>query len=554
MKSVLWLIGLLLPLSLYGQPPFNIELPNEIKHHDDYNSIVYINPDYTDGNSDGSKSRPYTSWSDIGSFSPNTAYLQKGGTRDNNMSGFEVKADNVLIGAYGSGNRPVISGRIYIIGDYVTLRDMEISGGGVEINHPSPHPVGTVIYNNVIHGGPILSAGNQFRILHNELYDVYRDGMFIQYARNFEIAYNHIHHVNTAWEDSHSQDVASGDGIQLNQTNRWWVHHNIIDRSNSGNKFCLIATQNLSGVEVQKGLMEYNTLKGPLREGDGGASIFIGGAHDSIFIARNTIKGPSGAALYHHSNMHFYNNIVDGTYRGVVTASNTGYVYNNLFVNIESAQVTSGSNHLYNNIFEKSSGLKNVSSKDNNIYLDQTSPEQVFVDFSRENYELKEGSPAINAGDWKSFFAEHYDHGLDSNEVPQNSNIDVGPFQYSANTQDDSDDQDSTDNDNDQDTTDTQDSTDVTTGIGDQSRQEVMKIFPNPANNTLYVTVDDIPVKSYLTVVSMEGKAVLRREIYPSSGEKRIMINLSGLPKGVYILRLHNPGMMRAKKFIKSNR
>jgi len=70
--------------------------------------IVYIDPENTnDVLEDGSSEHPFDSWLDI-TWSEGFSYLQKRGTTANEISKISIYANNVVIGAYGEGENPVI--------------------------------------------------------------------------------------------------------------------------------------------------------------------------------------------------------------------------------------------------------------------------------------------------------------------------------------------------------------------------------------------------------------------------------------------------------------
>ena len=124
-------------------------------------------------------------------------------------------------------------------------------------------------------GGVTLGTyggGAGSRILDTEVLNIRDDGMFMQGLQDLEIGHCRVWNVNQNWKPPYtSQKEAGGDAIQLSQCDRWHVHHNALDRTNSGNKFCFIAT----GDQTQ-GVFEQNRLTGPLTSGDGGASVYLG--------------------------------------------------------------------------------------------------------------------------------------------------------------------------------------------------------------------------------------------------------------------------------------
>lgn len=74
------------------------------------------------------------------------------------------------------------------------------------------------------------------------------------------------------------------------------------------------------------------------------------------------------------------------------------------------------------------------------------------------------------------------------------------------------------------------------------------KVFPNPASNVLNISIPGVVnPKSTAQVMDVNGKAVLTQSI--SSNQETI--NISNLPKGVYMLRIKNGGKETVSRFSK---
>jgi hypothetical protein len=93
-------------------------------------------------------------------------------------------------------------------------------------------------------------------------------------------------------------------------------------------------------------------------------------------------------------------------------------------------------------------------------------------------------------------------------------------------------------------------------GIGeyysDKLNNKKLNIYPNPAKDILNVKLD-VDKKGYLTVTvfDMTGKVVLSENKNLSSGQNSFNINVSGLPKGNYLLTVNNKTSIKAQQFIK---
>lgn len=248
----------------------------------------YIDPSAeTDGS--GTELSPYNTWSSVPFVSNNVNWLQKSGTTAIFTSGFKsINANNVHIGTYGGTERAKIlvnntytqyfieSRKKLIIENFEienTYQDENGQYGGSAIRVRDGE--GSWIYNCKLHGfggGVLLSptslnpvvAWKNCKILFTEVYDMALDGLFINCVSDIEIAHCYIHHVNLMYHYNTSEAVSPGDGIQIQYTEvadgdylRFNIHHNTIDRRDSGNKFCLIFG---AGTLVRKyeGLVKYN--------------------------------------------------------------------------------------------------------------------------------------------------------------------------------------------------------------------------------------------------------------------------------------------------------
>ena len=79
----------------------------------------------------------------------------------------------------------------------------------------------------------------------------------------------------------------------------------------------------------------------------------------------------------------------------------------------------------------------------------------------------------------------------------------------------------------------------------DDRENSILSVYPNPAKNTINVAFDK-PIDS-VNVLGMDGR-VFSQQIVTS---KQAQINISNLPKGVYILRIKSGNTVEHKKFIK---
>lgn len=85
-----------------------------------------------------------------------------------------------------------------------------------------------------------------------------------------------------------------------------------------------------------------------------------------------------------------------------------------------------------------------------------------------------------------------------------------------------------------------------TTGIAFYNEGSI-RLYPNPAANTLYVENEDSPIE-YVIVLDMNGKAILRQDVL----EHKAIINVSFLPNGMYFVKTYCNGSFQINKFVKS--
>lgn len=414
--------------------------------------VVYIDPDNSgDSSMDGSRAHPFASFDDF-SFEAGHAYLFRRGSNLTYGDSVSVTQDDLLLGAYGSGARPVYhctaddsNGNVHALVNWngpqnLTIRDLEIHAPEATscVRLMGEGGSNATIDNCVAHGsgwGVRAFSLTGLRLVYNTVYDIGEDGMFIQGVSDIEVGYNHIHHINTNWEPPYTpQDQAGGDGVQFSGCNAWHVHHNLIDRTNSGNKFCFIS----NNPDQDDGVVEHNTLMGPLTDGDGGASIYF---HDGtgLVVRYNLILGPTPTALYHHSEgLRFYGNVVWNTSGGVQCHTNSACtVDNNVFHGVPRHVYASGDAVVRNNIFsfadpgDVAIECDGALTESHNLYSegpggqDAVVGDPLFVDPLNGDFHLQGGSPAIDAAT---------DVGLtrdkDGNPIPTGAAPDIGAYEY----------------------------------------------------------------------------------------------------------------------------
>lgn len=88
-------------------------------------------------------------------------------------------------------------------------------------------------------------------------------------------------------------------------------------------------------------------------------------------------------------------------------------------------------------------------------------------------------------------------------------------------------------------------STNISTGIPEMMPEGLsFKVYPNPANDFLYVSASNLMNDASITIVDILGKAILSETVSPN---KTLLLNTSSFKKGIYFLIL-NDGMNSVSK------
>ena len=355
-------------------------------------ATFYIDPTYTGGVSNGSIDTPYKSWEDFGLFESNNNYLQKRGTETTSINkritiggdgGYVGGQDgpqvfNILLGAYGEGERPIINGRpesrdtviAMTICDNIRIEGLDLRGS-INYNNSDKTTVSVVgpggywqegfygCTNTLIKDCKLSGAYNGVRALsystsvdgvkveNCEIFNTTDDGVFIKDTNNVEFSGCHIHHVNQAYLNG--VENSGGDGMQyLNSTNVY-VHNCTIDRSDTANKFCIIHghTDGINPNDVIR--IEDNTLICPQPQG-GGALIYLFGGEKSIIKGNNfetkDINGGLISIYCHTPSIKVHYNVFNKNSQGITLFDPSGFepaeIYNNTFNKVGPGPVYSG--------------------------------------------------------------------------------------------------------------------------------------------------------------------------------------------------------------------
>lgn len=535
-----------------------------------HSATIYIDPTYSGSNQNGSSSRPYNSWSKFSINSGNT-YLQKAGTTASSGTISFTGKNNITLGSYGTGAKPRItrsgSGNaiIYITNSYnVTIKDLEITSTGSwtsGITIQGSASANNLIKNVWIHhtdwGIRLLTTAAGNKVLNSKINDIMDDGIFIQDARNIEIGYCNIYDINKKYLTNPAESYAAGDGIQINSNNslNFNIHHNTIDHSSMGNKFCLIVWGN-----NYSGKIEHNTFIASSSKKSNG--VYLNPTSNTIVTRYNTFKyGYYGIITYANQVDVYYNKFVSNTVGILVNPGYNLNARNNVFHNNSKYGISSSygtSISLRNNIFSLSSSpakafyfMGQVESN-NNVFNKQYSGfingysslgawqnstnndmnsvlgNPAFSNPSGDNFHIMSGSAAINRGQFVNLTVDYF-----GNTVPQQGNPDAGIHEFPG-------------------TKSTIAETDTTTLITDSIPEieidSYIRLFPNPSPDGIFqISGTGDAVNLLVEAFNISGNRISQQSI---SLKEKVMLDLSGNAPGVYVIRVHEQGKMVTLKAV----
>jgi len=420
----------------------------------------FIDPSQTISG-DGSRENPYKSWSEI-NFISGKNYLQKRGTEAITSTRISLSnLQSVIIGAYGDNqNKPIIrawnisgssNGAIGIIGgSEVTIRDLDIdaklSTAGIYVSAGNNNTVDHCRIQNSEWGLRTMNGPIEFKFLNSEIAYTGDDGHYGRDNESLESAFNYIHHVNQHWNENSywyvgkTEAEAAGDGIQLNgSVFNFNIHHNIIDRSDTDNKFCIIISPTYS-LENTYGLLENNYCK--MRPDSNESGFYLYRGLSGVKVRYNTLANDTG--IYSHSPDLLISYNIFKHSRIYVGDNGASYqIYNNIFYdppeNLGAITLWTDNMDMKNNIFYfinssaiglQTSSQHNVSHDYNLFYPEFRGAyglathdivgDPLFKNAGGGDFRLETNSPAINMG---TSIGENYDFFGGSLNVPINIGI-----------------------------------------------------------------------------------------------------------------------------------
>lgn len=538
---------------------FSLSLPKA------FPAIIHIDPTFTGSSQNGSVTNPYNSWSKV-SFTSGNVYLQKAGTSASTGSLSFTGKNNITISTYGTGSKPRIttSGNgnavFYITNSYnITIKDIEITSTGSwtsGITFQGASSSNNLIKNVWIHnfgwGIRLLTSASGNRILDSRINDILDDGIFVQDADDIEIGYCTIWDINKKYLINPDESYAAGDGIQLNSNNSLYfnIHHNTIDHSSMGNKFCFYVWGN-----NHNGKLEYNTFIGSSVKNSNG--VFLNSTSNTILVRNNIFKnGYYGIISYAENCDVNYNRFENNTVGIMISPGFDLNARNNVFYNNTKYGITSSygtSVTLLNNIFNLTSSpakafyfLGQMSSNNNvfnkqytgfingysslNAWRNSTGNDvnsvignPAFTNPAAGDFHVLSTSAAINRGQDVNLSVDYY-----GNTVPQQGNPDAGIHEFSGTKSQMMD-------------------ADSGLALTDSTRTD-FSLYPNPSSGGMF-RIDGIDKNEPVIVEAFNIHGNMLREFH-STGFKQMVIDLGDFTAGTYLLRIKSAGKYTTLKAI----
>ncbi|HBL73880.1 MAG: hypothetical protein A2W90_14385 [Bacteroidetes bacterium GWF2_42_66] len=252
-----------------------------------------------------------------------------------------------------------------------------------------------------------------------------------------------------------------------------------------------------------------------LKSGDMGIRINQGSA---IIIRRNIITGFGTNGGIRINDQY-----------GTAEADNIDMYYNVFYNNGNDIMALNGSNHkIYNNTSDGNinltgstlttarnnyfKSLTGAATYDHNLDIDTITTANHFQYYANHDYRLRSiAFSSINHGFNVSFTSD-----MIGTSVPQGTAPDIGAYEYKAG---------------------------ATGNLQIQRNdQKGIKIYPNPATGIVHIRFDNFSENTYqsewLKVTDLFGRPVLQKHVGAFLKENQGAIDLSGLTKGLYIVRL----------------
>lgn len=271
---------------------------------------VYIDPTNSKPNRNGTIDNPYATWQEI-KWQSNNNYLFKAGTTfTGNYFMVRVPISNVTISRYGRGQNPIIvnsgTGKTLDFTSDIqnlTIKHIEItstnyasslinfsgSGANIVIQDCYLHKAQFTVRIRSLQGYGFTNV----KLLRNIFRDSKDDNVYIYGVTYLTVADNKFEKANQNWYQGASQKVAAGDGLQIILSHNVEILRNFIDRSTTGNKFCLIMSGGGGTI-----LISNNIFLAPIQTSEGGAAVYLYDLPTRVQFENNRVTGSLVGVVY----------------------------------------------------------------------------------------------------------------------------------------------------------------------------------------------------------------------------------------------------------------
>lgn len=436
-------------LSSYG-----ITFPSgdyDIPTYSDYATVIYIDPD--------TLFQDATHWNTLSgkTLTGNTAYLFKRNTHLNEGGIIrEFFNDNIYLGAYGTGNRPLIT--LYRFD--IECNDVVLDGIHV-YNTTTNLGVSTAELSNYIINdcdferaqgatvsarGGIVCWATDVKFLNSVVHGQLEDGLYFNgqspNEQSVELAYCYVTDVNRYWFTD--EKTPGGDCAQFSGTDTVHSHHNVLDRFGTGNKFVMISRDAygyMGGSPIQL-LFEYNVLimnsetQWPFGGSYGGAGVYFEENHNATVRYNDFIGNDIIGFMYEINtspgSIDFYGNNCSNAPLPFRVSNPNVKIYNNTFYNTSQTPTGNPSASLVkNNLFETNySNLFDTT----NGFVDELGGWNLIVeDAANLDFLTLVGSPTRNRATWDGVFDTDFNEDKNGTSITQATwQFDKGAEQYTT--------------------------------------------------------------------------------------------------------------------------
>ena len=227
---------------------------------------VYIDPHSKDSAlRNGTIDNPFASWEEV-NITSNCTYLIKCSSELSLRQTLHIYGKtNITISSYGEGKAPIIQAgglkrvvdiynsqhiqmkNIHLIGNGNNIFGIRIKGDSRNITINQCH-ISRFLWGIRLMGYSKEVTLERITVEKTLIEEIADDGIFAQHVAGLVIDSCVIRKVNQKWfRQGRSEAQAPGDGVQLIKCNGFTINYCQIDRSDTGNKCCIMANKSSNG-------------------------------------------------------------------------------------------------------------------------------------------------------------------------------------------------------------------------------------------------------------------------------------------------------------------